>query len=285
MNDLELKEKLTARKANRHFNVLNLGAGTQSSVVLLMADQGLLPPLDAAIFADTKWEPKAVYDHLQWLINEVSIPVHITDREGRSLREDTINNVNEWGREGYAQIPFHIMNDRGKDRLSRRLCTKHYKIVPLRRKLIEITGKKIYRSTTTANIWFGISYDEATRMRDPDVQWLTHYYPLVDMKMTRQDCIDWFAERYPGRVLPRSACLGCPLKGRGAYMELLDGPYNELEDTLAIDDLMHDSQWSKDKYKECGLKDATSTLRELYYYWDIDTEDAFEEDCSGICGV
>lgn len=40
--------------------VLNLGAGTQSSVIYLMMCRGELPPADVAIFADTQWEPKEV---------------------------------------------------------------------------------------------------------------------------------------------------------------------------------------------------------------------------------
>lgn len=48
--------------------VLSLGAGVQSTAVLLMSATGELPKLDAAVFADTQWEPKAVYEHLEWLI-------------------------------------------------------------------------------------------------------------------------------------------------------------------------------------------------------------------------
>ncbi|KKN55324.1 hypothetical protein LCGC14_0583140, partial [marine sediment metagenome] len=44
-----------------HLRILSLGAGVQSTAVLLMSCQGVLPPLDAAVFADTGWEPKAVY--------------------------------------------------------------------------------------------------------------------------------------------------------------------------------------------------------------------------------
>jgi len=47
--------------------VLSLGAGIQSSTVLLMSLAGELPRLDAAIFADTGWEPAAVYAHLKRL--------------------------------------------------------------------------------------------------------------------------------------------------------------------------------------------------------------------------
>jgi hypothetical protein len=44
--------------------LLSLGAGVQSTTLLLMALDGTLPGLDYAIFADTGWEPQRVYDHL-----------------------------------------------------------------------------------------------------------------------------------------------------------------------------------------------------------------------------
>lgn len=48
--------------------VLSLGAGVQSTTMLLMAAAGELEPLpELAIFADTGWEPATVYEHLDWL--------------------------------------------------------------------------------------------------------------------------------------------------------------------------------------------------------------------------
>lgn len=43
---------------------LSLGAGVQSTTLLLMSLDGTLPKVDYAIFADTGWEPQRVYDHL-----------------------------------------------------------------------------------------------------------------------------------------------------------------------------------------------------------------------------
>jgi len=39
--------------------LLSLGAGVQSSAVLLLACHGAIPRFDAALFADTGWEPPA----------------------------------------------------------------------------------------------------------------------------------------------------------------------------------------------------------------------------------
>jgi 3'-phosphoadenosine 5'-phosphosulfate sulfotransferase (PAPS reductase)/FAD synthetase len=48
---------------------VSFGVGVQSSAMLLMLDAGELPgPLpEAALFADTGWEPDAVYRQLDYL--------------------------------------------------------------------------------------------------------------------------------------------------------------------------------------------------------------------------
>lgn len=46
--------------------VLALGAGVQSTALLLMSIRGELDRLDFAIFAETRWEPAAA-EHLAWL--------------------------------------------------------------------------------------------------------------------------------------------------------------------------------------------------------------------------
>lgn len=48
--------------------ILSLGAGVQSTALLVMAAEGLID-VDAAVFADTQWEPRKVYDHL-WSVAE-----------------------------------------------------------------------------------------------------------------------------------------------------------------------------------------------------------------------
>lgn len=53
--------------------ILSLGAGVQSSTVLLMAARGELEyEIDGAIFSDTQWEPKVVYDWLAFLEEQVA---------------------------------------------------------------------------------------------------------------------------------------------------------------------------------------------------------------------
>ena len=60
------------------WNVLNLGAGVQSSCLALMAAKGEITPMpDFAVFADTQAEPKQVEDWLEYLQCLLPFPVYV----------------------------------------------------------------------------------------------------------------------------------------------------------------------------------------------------------------
>lgn len=66
--------------ARPQLRLLSLGAGVQSTAVLLLACNGEIPPSDHALFADTGWEPRAVYQQLARvtrIAKRAGIPVRI----------------------------------------------------------------------------------------------------------------------------------------------------------------------------------------------------------------
>ena len=103
-------------RAEPSLTVISLGGGVQSSVMALMASQSL-PPTgsggafdrvpDCAIFADTRWEPPSVYEHIQWLEGQLSFPLYVVD-SGRSLPRTVRRNY------GHTRLP------EGKERRGRR---------------------------------------------------------------------------------------------------------------------------------------------------------------------
>ena len=117
-------------------NVISLGAGVQSTVMALMAARGELPMPDCAIFADTQFEPSAVYTHLDWLETQLPFPVHRVT--AGNIKTDTISGFNTTGQK-FSVIPFFT-----KSGMGRRQCTREYKIAPIRRKISELlVGKKL----------------------------------------------------------------------------------------------------------------------------------------------
>lgn len=73
-------------------NILSCGAGVQSTTLALLACSGDLPGLDAAIFADTGWEPAQVYrqvDRIEAELAKAGIPLHRVSQG--NLRADSID--------------------------------------------------------------------------------------------------------------------------------------------------------------------------------------------------
>lgn len=62
----------------------------------------------------------------------------------------------------------------------------------------------------------GISFDEIERIKQPNVQYYSHVYPLVDMRLTRRDCVEII--RDAGLPVPhKSACWFCPFADAGRF--------------------------------------------------------------------
>jgi len=148
--------------------VLSLGAGVQSTTFALMAAHGHFGSVDCAIFADTGWEPAAVYEHLRWLMspNVLPFPVHIVT--SGNLRQNLIAAGNG---ERWASIPAftRTVDRRGNIAIGmiRRQCTTTSKREPIRRKVRELVGLTRKRSSKhpVVHQWLGISMDEVVRMK------------------------------------------------------------------------------------------------------------------------
>ncbi len=100
--------------------VLSLGAGVQSTTLALMAAHGEVGPLpDCAIFSDTCWEPRAVYEHLAWLRspNVLPFPVHIVT--AGNIRDGLVRGAQG---ERWASIPAFTRSASGNVGMIRRQC-------------------------------------------------------------------------------------------------------------------------------------------------------------------
>lgn len=224
--------------------VLSLGAGVQSTTVLRMVLHGELPPLDAAIFADTREEPEPVYRHLDTLRGEceaAGIPLYVvSDPRSKGLTVDALEVASGERRKGIAQPPLHL---RGENAMQiRRQCTTHLKIDPIKRKIRELAGLTRRRSPDHVVVEqvIGISWDEAQRMRDPWGPWVRNDYPLVDRRITRWGCKVWLDEHgYPEP--PRSACVMCPYRNTDDWRQLKSDDPAGWDRAVEYDEMVRDN--------------------------------------------
>lgn len=221
----------TAEPASR---ILSLGAGVQSTTCLLLSALGELPKLDYAIFADTGWEPSAVYRHLDEVERRIARPANIPILRVSSgnIRSDALDPGHR-----FASMPLYILNRDGSPGMTRRQCTGEYKIKPIKREVRRMLGyphpARVPRGVYVEQ-WIGISTDEFHRAKDSDVKYTRHTFPLIDLGLSRQDCLKLLAEHGWGST-PKSACLGCPFHGNAQWRQIRDGSPDEWQDVVEFD--------------------------------------------------
>lgn len=212
------------------------GVGVQSAAITLMYAEGTLPKPDVAIFADTGWEPAKVYQQLariEGVLKEIGVPLYRVSKG--SLRDDAIDPEHR-----YASVPYFVRNPDGSDGMGRRQCTSEYKLAPINRKVRELLGAAApdFRRVPKGRVaeqWIGFTTDEIHRVSDKlGVSYLRPRYPLLELDMSRKDCVRFLASRGWGDTV-KSACIGCPFHGNAQWRDLRDNP-DEWADAVAFDE-------------------------------------------------
>ena len=269
--------------------VLSLGAGVQSTTVLLLSEKGMLPRIDHAIFSDTGWEPPDVYEHLEWLESEVSIPIHRVSNG--NILNGVLAQISNKDDERWGSMPLYTRDANGNDGMVRRQCTKEYKITPIEKFIkYEILGLRPRQriSGFAVDQWFGISADEPQRMRTAPDKWRRFCYPLVGLPddllgkpWRRWDCTSWLTENYPNHPVPRSACIGCPFHSNDEWRRIKTHFPEQWMEAVEIDNKIRTIDGMN---SEAFLHRTRVPLSEV----DLSEStqiDLFGNECEGMCGV
>lgn len=251
---------------------LSLGAGVQSTALLILSASGRCPKADVAIFADTQDEPSWVYEQLEYLRGITTIPIE-TVTVGQLSRSDS----------RFLRIPAYTMNEDGSIGMLRRQCTREYKIAPIQKRVRELLGLKpgerSHGRVATAQI--GISTDEAHRAKDSDETYIRKTYPLLDLRMNRSDCVR-FLEREGVRVPRKSACVFCPYHENGFWLDLKRNHGDEWQKVVEYDEKIRNST-------RAGVIRPAFIHRSAVAMPLVDLNETqielFGNECEGLCGV
>lgn len=272
-----------------HF--LSLGAGVQSSTIALMAAAGKITPMPkAAIFADTEAEPASVYKWLEWLERQLPFPVHRVTN-GSLTRRSLTTFVNRKTGKPYVKslIPAFIQNADGSQGLLGRSCTYDHKIIPITRKVRELALIKRGQSYLGTVQWIGISFDEIHRMKPSRDKWSQHRWPLIEMEMTRSDCVKWM-EKHGFPKPPRSACVYCPFHSDNEWRRLknhepaafaaavqFERDLQQLHESKEVNNRLNGVPFLHDSLKPLGEIDFSEDTTQGQFKWG--------NECEGMCGV
>jgi hypothetical protein len=270
------------KNRSKTLTVISLGAGVQSSVMAIMAAKGDFPKVDCAIFADTGYEPKAVYRYLEFLKKILPYPIYIVSkgniRDDMLAAKDTTN---------FVVAPFFTQNKiTGKKGMVMRQCTNDYKIQPIRTKIRELCNVKKgkhFPKDKYVEQWIGISTDEAGRMKPARDKYILNRHPLIEAKMSRQDCIDYLKkEKIP---LPeKSACIVCPYHNDSYWHFMKTKRPEEFAEAVDFDKQVRTITRKEDEqiyvHRSCKPLDEVEFDKK-----ETDKQlDMFNNECEGMCG-
>lgn len=269
--DVSTKRKITHdyTQKKRVGRFLSLGGGVQSSTLAEMVAEGILE-VDFVIFADTKDEPKWVYEQVDYLkirLEKVDIPLVVVSKEGSN---GIMNDAKELTR--FATIPLHTRTQTGMPGgMLRRQCTSEYKIAVIEQyirnwiiergyghQIIDANGhtRRYINRGIYVECLIGISLDEFERMKTSPLHFQKKVYPLIDKRMSRVACEAWL-KKHQLQIPNKSSCICCP------YHD------NEFWNTLKQDD---PENWKRTVEWDDWLRDTklryTSMRNNLYVHFD-----------------
>jgi hypothetical protein len=264
--------------------VISLGAGVQSSTMALMAADGELPKPDCAIFADTGNEPKAVYTYLDFLKKVLPYPIYKVSKG--NITEDMINSIKNNTK--FPTAPFFTQNViTGKKGMLRRQCTSDYKIQPIKKKLRELCNigyKKHFPKDKYIEQWIGISTDEIQRMKPSRDPYILNRHPLIELKMSRQDCINYLNKnKIPSPE--KSACIICPYHNDAYWHFMKTERLSEFKEAVELDKKIRTG--AKNIKDNLYLHKSCKPLDEVEFDKKENDKqlDMFNNECEGMCGV
>lgn len=286
--------------------VISLGAGVQSTTMALMAAHGEIEPMpDAAIFADTGAEPKAVYEHLAWLMSPNVLPFPV-----RTIRlSNMVDDLHDTARGaesvagrflGFVAAPFFTRNADGSSGMLKRECTENYKIKIIAHELKRLLGrdpdKAIRSREPLVRSWIGISADEAHRVNWKGPRWNAKRYPFLgrsikddpqDLWISRRDCEAWL-RRHEYPVPPKSACTFCPYRSNAEWRDLRDNHPDDWQQAVEVDRLIRDMpKKARDGLQQGGTLYSHADRVPLDEV-DLDNDaqpDLWSAECEGMCGL
>ena len=170
---------------------LSYGGGVQSTAMILLAIDGKLERPDHIVFADTGSEMPHTYQ----LVEKVKAICRAA-----GLPFETVK----------AKAPLHeqYLADGGLPVIGIRSCTSKWKIEPINRFMRSIVG--MGRGKVLVRTWIGITTDERRRATPSTNQWTERRYPLLELHMSRDDCIHYLKEK--GIDAKKSGCFLCPFQ-------------------------------------------------------------------------
>jgi hypothetical protein len=209
-----------------------------------MVAMGDIPPVDVAIHSDTGWEREATYNFASqmtpWLEERGVAVVTVSSQSSREIVDGgTKVHAPVFSLDGSG---IETRHPAGRGQLKRQ-CTNRWKIQPLRRYVRMLLREQGVRNPPPGSVTMllGITTDEWMRVRDSDVKYISHQYPLLELGMSRQDCIAWLAS-HDLPVPAKSSCVFCPYHNQRAWIDMAAAGGSDWQVACQVDESIREKR-------------------------------------------
>jgi 3'-phosphoadenosine 5'-phosphosulfate sulfotransferase (PAPS reductase)/FAD synthetase len=204
--------------------IWSYGGGVQSVGMLALIAAGRLPKPERVIMADTSRESS-----LTWLYTHRYVrPMMDTLGLCLEIAPHSLAKHDLYSSNGDLLLPAYTAKGKMPT-----FCSNEWKKRVVRRYLRD-SG---YGPERPVKMWFGISYDEYTRARVSDVDWLSNVFPLLDLEITRQD-LESQITGFGLPVPPKSACWCCPNRRNAEWRQQALYAYNDHRRAVVLDTMI-----------------------------------------------
>lgn len=220
--------------------IFSFGGGVQSVAALALQSMGKLS-YDKFVFANVGDDA----ENPETLLYYRGVVIPFAQRNGieivetQRLKKGEPYSLLEAIRADNRSIPIPVFMGNGAP--GRRTCTQDWKIGVVDRYIRSLKVEK-------AVIGLGISIDEFVRARDTD--WHDAHgtkkfgflkkreYPLIDMRLTRMDCIN-LIEQTGLPIPPKSSCWFCPFHRKNTWIDLRRNHPERFEAAVELENIIN----------------------------------------------
>ena len=227
-----------------------------------------------AIFADTGWEHKEIYDRIN-LVQERVREIHQNNFTVHKIK----GSMKYQGKE-YNRLQDYIKASKFYPSTAARFCTRAFKIEPI---------DKFLKDKGDVKIMIGLNYDERDRTGNHGLmENVTYSYPLIDNKITRSACLIILEKaglkpKFPP-YMARGGCVGCFYKSKKEFYAMAQLSPEEFKEVENLENAIQDKRGSFYSIRTNIL--SMTELRKLAESSMFDPEDMYDTELPQTsCGV
>jgi len=188
--------------------VWSCGGGVQSTAIAVLICQGKLPKPDYAIMTDCGWEKSATWEYVYGVIipklRSIDLNLHI-------IKTIDYSHNDLFDKSGHLVLPaYKYIN--GKAVRFNTHCNDAWKVKPAKRWIRE-------QGIQRCENWLGISVNEFKRVKESNHKWFIKRYPLIEMGLTREDCL-FLIGKSGWPKPPRTSCYICPQQDDATWLSI-----------------------------------------------------------------